>query len=129
MRPAIPALILILDLLICPFACHGFLVTSDSGDSCCPSKEPCSRDNSPLPPAPNDDASCGSCLCGGATSPEQTRVDFEIAENLMSHALLLPVLAIDPRPTTSLTFEQGGEDPRLIFSGAALRALLQSFLL
>ncbi len=130
MRQAIIALVLILDLLVCPFACHGFVVTSESGDSCCPSKRPCSGDNAPVPPGQNNDASCGSCLCGGATSPEQARVDFEIAQNLTPTALL-PILSTDLLPSaTSLVFELQGDSRGLTPpSGAALRALLQSFVL
>ena len=129
MRSAITSLILALDMLVCPFACHGFILASESGDTCCPSKMPCSGDDSPSAPAPGDDGSCGSCLCGGAIRPDEIRVDFEIAQRV-TLAALLPILTNDPLASTiSPSFDRQSDGPGMIVSGAALRAFLQSFLL
>ena len=129
MRQVITALILTLEMLVCPFACRGSLVTSESGDPCCPAKKPCSNDSAPSTPAPIRHASCGSCLCGGTTNPDETRVDFEIAQSVTSGALSLNLMADSVPLLSPPSFEPQGDNPGLIVPGAALRALFQSFLL
>lgn len=128
MRQETTALVLLLDMMICPFACHGLLATFKTGDTCCPAEKPCSDDTSPVSQGPEDDGSCGSCLCGGATNPDETRADFDIAQSVTFDALLpIPIsnpLTLDDSPTFDLQ-----ADPGLIVPGETLRALFQSFLL
>jgi hypothetical protein len=129
MRQGITSLVLLLDMAICPFACHGLLATFKSGDTCCPAEKPCSDGTPPTSQGPQDDGSCGSCLCGGATNPDETRADFDITQSVTLDAQL-PVLAANPLSLNeSPTFDLQADDPGLILPGGTVRALLQTFLL
>lgn len=91
---AVPTLLLIIALLVCPFHCSdslGLGCASDdvtSGCRCCHHNKPktdvgtdqCGQ----VPPAPGDDCQCGSCLCHGAV-----RGDEGSTQNLLSSTFAL----------------------------------------
>jgi len=125
------ALVLILDVLACPFACSGSisLGSGASADPCCSQKQTDSDDESP--PASDDgcDGSCKSCLCGGAISGEETCADYLLTQDTLTH-IGLPGLPIEVAACIPTNSHQIRCDDNPAFpSGVALRALLQSFLL
>ena len=125
------ALILILDVLVCPFACSGSisLVSGASADPCCSPKQTDSDDESPPPSDDGCDGSCKSCLCGGAISGEETCADYLLAQDALTH-VWLPGLPVEVKACVSANSQQIRCDDNPAFpSGVALRALLQSFLL
>lgn len=131
MGRSIIVLILVLDVLVCPYACSGSVTAAcDSGDRCCPPKQTDSGSDRHHAPSERCDGSCGNCLCGGAVNCDKGRGDYNASENTGANNGL-PALAIEPI-WLSLT----GVNPlpvptnhRPVLSGAVARALLQSFLL
>ena len=131
MGRAVIALILILDVLVCPFACSGSIsLGSDcSADPCCASKP---TDPSDEPSRPGDDGcdgSCMSCLCGGAINADDSCADLMLAQDTVMHDWL-PDLPAEVSTTTTERSQQIVSDDTIVLpSGVALRAILQSFLL
>ncbi len=126
------ALVLILDVLVCPFACRGAISVGNSAevaDPCCPPKQTGSDGQSPLPADNGRDASCGSCLCGGAVRGEQSQSNYDSAQ-VHSIDAWLPPLTVESVTSPAFAGSPGQFDhsPRVV-SGAALRALLQSLLI
>ena len=129
MGSRIVALLLILDVLICPFACGGPVSLAPAADACCPCDPSGSDQDSPAPVDHRCDGACGGCLCGGAISGEGVRPASEFAPKT-STPVWLPVLVSETRAAaTRSTPLRDCDDSAVRPSGAALRALHQSFLL
>jgi len=135
MRQAVTALILILDVLYCPFACSGSTgvanssATSCAADSCCSPKRVDPVNESPRQSDDGCDGSCKNCLCGGAINGDETCTDRGLAEGTLTH-VWLPVIPIEVVGPESANHDQVLSDESAVFpSGVALRALIQSFLL
>lgn len=129
-RPII-ALLLILDVLVCPFACSGSIsaISGTSGDRCCSPSQTDHGDESPGPTDDGCDGSCKSCLCGGAVNGEETCAAFVLAQDTMTH-MWLPVVPVAISEKSAADSQQiVNYDTPVSPCGVALRALLQSYLL
>ncbi len=129
LRQAIIALILTLDVLICPFACNGSIAVAGCGDACCPPQSDSSQPNAPQPADHDCDGSCGSCLCGGAVTGDETLDDTQVVTHA-AFELSLPEILVGQsnNPTADWPTHDHSDSPPAR-TGAALRALFQSFLL
>ncbi len=124
-------LMLILDMLVCPFACSGSisLGANACADSCCSPKQAGSDNDSPRPSDDGCDGSCKNCLCGGAINDEETSAEHLSAQETLTH-VWLPVLTIEGAVSVPLSGKEIlGDDKPAFPTGVALRALLQSFVL
>jgi hypothetical protein len=122
-------LLLILDVLICPLACGGPVRLAPAADACCPCDQSGPDQDSPVPFDHRCDGSCGGCLCGGAISGEESRPDSEFAPKT-STPVWLPVLVAESNTVATRSAPLCNcDDCAVLPSGAALRALLQSYLL
>lgn len=131
MGRAVIALVLILDVLVCPFACSGSMSLGSGipADPCCSPKQTDPGDESPRPPVDGCDGSCGSCLCGGAINAEESGADCVLAQ-VTPNQVWLPVLNVGVAPPRAPGSQLSPFHDTPVFpSGVALRALLQSFLL
>ena len=131
MGRSIIALILVLDVLVCPFACSGTisLGSETSCDPCCSPKQTDPGDESPLPADDGCDGSCEGCLCGGAVNGEETCASFVLAQDTLTH-VGSPVVPVTVSATSTASSRQILSDDTPVFPfGVELRALLQSFLL
>ena len=127
MRQTITALMLVLNMLVCRYACSGWVFASDSGDPCCPKQD--SHSDSPRAPQDNCDGSCGNCLCGGAVTGNELRSDFEAAPNASFHSYLPPTISEPLGLGGFQAVRLRNERAIPTRSGAMLRAVIQSFLL
>jgi hypothetical protein len=131
MARAVIALVLILDVLVCPFACSGSISLGCSAlaDQCCSPKHTDSDDESPRQSDDGCDGSCKNCLCGGAINGDETCADHLLAQDTLTH-VWLPVLSIEVSVSTPASSQQIlCDDSPAFSSGVTLRALLQSYLL
>ena len=128
MRQTILSLILIADVFVCPYACNGSLWTSGCSDSCCPPKEGDSGSDVPEDRQNSCDGSCGSCLCGGAVTTDQTLTSQDMRPDVCSDWFISTDDGLSPF-TAQLALDDEREHTPNSQTGIALRALLQSFLL
>jgi hypothetical protein len=130
MGRSIFAVFLILDVLVCPFACSGSIpLGSDcSTEPCCASRQSDPVDE-PLRPADDGcDGSCKNCLCGGAINGDDACPDLMSSDDAVAQDWL-PDRSVNAGTSAGDSLQIDCDDTTVHPAGVALRAILQSYLL
>lgn len=131
---ALPVLLTIGALLLCPFNCMGRVAVRDAdgdraqGCRCCHSQELPSESGdsqrNESPAVPDDDCGCTNCLCRGAVLPDD-HPPLDVADAMLElppvDALATTRIAAGKRRVTAGSFP-----PHALQSGRLIRFALQS---